>query len=194
MEKTVQLKDRSEVVIRAFVDQDLDAAVEFFRSLPREDREYLRRDVSRREIVETLLNEVRAGGAERLVAVAGDRIVAEGALEREGHSWKQHVGEFRIVVARDFQRRGLGMWMARELYHLAVASRIEELVVKMMRPQKGARKIFRRLGFHEEIVLPEYVRDLDGNPQDLIVMRCDLEGLWQELEDYFDRWDWQRAR
>ena len=89
---------------------------------------------------------------------------------------------------------GLGMLMARELYHLAASEKLEELVVKMMRPQVGARKIFRRLGFREETMLPEYVTDLHGKKQDLIVMRCDLEGLWQELEHYFEQGDWQRAR
>jgi hypothetical protein len=64
-------------------------------------------------------------------------------------------------------------------------------VVKMMRPPAAARGIFRKLGFREEVLLPEYVSDLEGHRQDLIVMRCDLKALWRELEDYiagFDMW------
>ena len=194
MPKVVKLRDGSEVVIRRLRRGDLDQAHAFFKALPRQDREYLKRNVAHREVVRQMINDVRAGRAKRLVAMQGKKVVAEGALELEGQTWKKHAGELRLVVARSHQRMGLGMLMARELYHLAASEKLEELVVKMMRPQVGARKIFRRLGFREETMLPEYVTDLHGKKQDLIVMRCDLEGLWQELEHYFEQGDWQRAR
>jgi L-amino acid N-acyltransferase YncA len=194
MKKAVTLKDRSEVEIRPMTPADFDDVLAFFRELPRQDRGYLRRDVSKQGVVEQLIAEVQAGQATRLVATAGDRIVAEAALELERHGWKQHVGEMRLVVASTYQRKGLGMLLARELYHIAASAKIEQLIVKMMRPQIAARKIFRKLGFHQELLMREYVKDLDGRRQDLIVMRCDLEGLWQELEDYFAQSDWRRAR
>jgi L-amino acid N-acyltransferase YncA len=194
MQETVELRDGTKVLIRPMKGKDLPVAASFFRGLPKEDRAFLRRDVYRKEVVAELIAEIKAGKAKRLVAEHGGKIVAEGALELEGHSWKRHVGELRIVVGRKFQRKGLGMLMARSLYRLAAAEKIEELVVRMMRPQIAARKIFRRLGFHQETLLTEYVKDLEGRRQDLVVMRCDLEGLWRELEDYFDHSDWRRAR
>jgi hypothetical protein len=84
--------------------------------------------------------------------------------------------------------------MARELYSLAASERVEEIIVRMMKPQAAAQSIFRRLGFREEFVLPEYVKDTGGAKQDLIVMRCNLEALWKELEDYLAMSDWRRAR
>ncbi len=64
----------------------------------------------------------------------------------------------------------------------------------MMRPQKAARSIFRKLGFRQEVVLPDYVKDLGGTKQDLILMRCDLEALWREMEDFVASGDWQRTQ
>jgi len=192
--RTVKLKDGSEVVIRPLEQRDLDRARAFFHGLPKKDREYLRRDVRQTAAVEQMLEAVARGQAQRIVALAGRKIVAEGALELEPHAWKRHVGELRLVVARPYQRKGLGMLMARELYHLAAAAKLEELIVRMMRPQIAARKIFRRLGFHDEVLLHDYVRDLGGAKQDLILMRCDLGALWQELEEYFAQRDWQRTR
>jgi L-amino acid N-acyltransferase YncA len=115
-------------------------------------------------------------------------------LELEGHSWKEHVGELRLIIAQDFQRKGLGTLMARELYTLANKHRVEELMVRMMRPQVAARKIFRKLGFQEAVMLPEYVKDLHGIRQDMVVMRCDLETLWREMEDLIILSDWRRNR
>lgn len=192
--KRVKLRDRSEVQIRPLEPADLESMVAFFKKLPKKDRGYLRRDVRDRAVVEQMFEAVERGQARRIVAVAGGKIVAEGALELEPHAWKSHVGELRLVVARPYQRKGLGMLMARELYHVAAGAKLEELIVRMMRPQIAARKIFRRLGFHDETLLHDYVRDLDGVKQDLILMRCDLKALWQELEDYFVQGDWQRTR
>jgi len=194
MKKMVKLRDGSKVLIRSVKPDDIRKLVSLFRTLPARDRIYLRRDVTRRKVVEQMLADVEARKARRLVAVDGNKIVAEGALELEAHAWKKHVGELRLVVARPYQRKGLGMSMARELYHIAARRKLDELIVKMMRPQKGARKIFRRLGFQEVLVMPDYVTDQSGKKQDFILMRCDLEALWQELEDYFAQSDWQRAR
>ncbi len=194
MEKKVKLKDQTEVLIREMTQQDLDRSLSFFAALPAEDRAYLRRDVTQREVVERRTREIDTGAAIRLVALVEDRIVADGSLELSGEAWKRHVGELRLIVARDYQRKGLGILMARELYGLAAGARVEEIIVKMMRPQKAARSIFSKLGFREEAVLPDYVKDLGGRKQDLILMRCDLEALWSEMEDFLASGDWQRTR
>jgi ribosomal protein S18 acetylase RimI-like enzyme len=137
---------------------------------------------------------MRSGNVKRLVAVAGDRIVADAALELGSGGWEEHVAELRLIVSGAFRRKGLGRLMARELYSIAARVGVEEVIVKMMRPQVAARSIFRRLGFREETLLPDYVKDVKGERHDLILMRCDLEGLWQKLEDFIAVGDWQRVR
>ena len=194
MEKLVKLKDDTEVLIRPIRDDDLDKSFAFFRALPEEDRLFLRVDVSKREVVEQRIKQATSGSGRRLVAIHRDQIVADGTLELEGHGWKEHVGELRLIVARPYQRKGLGTLMARELYTIAASLKVEEIVVKMMRPQLGARNIFRKLGFQEMVMLPEYVKDLHGTKQDLIVMRCDLASLWREMEDLVILSDWRRNR
>jgi hypothetical protein len=86
------------------------------------------------------------------------------------------------------------MIMARELYWLATSRQVEDIVVKIMRPQAAARKAIERLGFYEEAHLPDYVRDTLGNKHDLIIMRCKLQRMIGELEDAFAASDWQRTR
>jgi L-amino acid N-acyltransferase YncA len=192
--KVVTLKSGTPVVIRSMRRDDLDRSLEFFQALSDEDRAYLRRDVSDRDVVARRIRAMRSGQVKRLVAVVDDRIVADAALELEGGGWKEHVAEVRLIVASDYQRRGLGRLMARELYSIAAKAGIEEIMVRMMRPQVAARSIFRKLGFREQTVLPSYVKDRRGRKQDLILMRCHLAGLWQELEDFIATGDFQRTR
>lgn len=194
MRRKLQLRDGTPVTIRRMRNDDLEQSLEFFRALSSADRAYLRRDVSRRDVVEQRIRAMRSGKVKRLVAVVGDRIVADAALELGPRGWEEHVAELRLIVAGDYQRRGLGRLMARELYSIAAGTKVEEIVVKVMRPQVAARSIFRKLGFQEQATLPDYVKDVSGQRHDLILMRCDLEGLWRELEDFIVTGDWQRVR
>lgn len=192
--KTVSLKDGREVVIRTMRRDDADMSHAFFLDLPRKDRAYLRNDVTQREVVERRIRAMRAGNLKRLVSVTDGKIVADGTLILDSFEWKRHVGELRLIVAKPYQRKGLGTLMARELYALAASEKVEEVIVKMMEAQTGAIRIFTKLGFREQARLPDYVKDLSGKLHDLVVMRCDLEELWQELESYMAHSDWQRTR
>ncbi|HSN57533.1 MAG TPA: GNAT family N-acetyltransferase [Candidatus Sulfomarinibacteraceae bacterium] len=194
VEKTVTLKDGAEVAIRNMRPSDVEMSFAFFGALPEEDRRYLRVDVTRREIVERRTTELDSGRVDRLVAVVGDEIVADGSLELQGHGWGDAIGELRLIVARPYQHRGLGTLLARELYYLALQHKLDRIVVRVMRPQSRAHRIMRRLGFREEFLIPEHVRDLDGAWQDLIIMRCNLDELWREMESLVEASDWRWHR
>jgi GNAT superfamily N-acetyltransferase len=179
IEKNLTLKDGRQVTVRSMRPTDVESSYEFFCALPEEDRKYLRVDVTRRRMVERRTTELDRSRIERLVVVHDDEIVADGALHLEGHGWGDNVAEIRLIVAREWQRTGLGTLLTRELFHLASQYRVDRIIARLMRPQEGA---------------PEHVRDQDGMWQDLIIMRCPLEDLWQEMESNFESSDWRRHR
>jgi RimJ/RimL family protein N-acetyltransferase len=188
------MKDGTEVILRPLVLQDTDRLMAFYGALPDEDRKYLKFDVTDRKAVVKRLRRVESGDDIRVVAVHGGVIVASGALELSGEAWSKHQAEIRVIVARPFQKRGLGTIVIRELYFIAVQNQIQTIVARMMRPQVGAQKIFRRLGFREDSMMPDFVKDLQGGSQDLIVMTCDVKELWKQLDRTFSESDWQRCR
>jgi RimJ/RimL family protein N-acetyltransferase len=192
--KTVTLRDGATVTVRRMQPGDVQRSFEFFCALPEEDRKYLRVDVTRRDLVERRTLETDERRAVRVVAEHDSEIVADGTLELEGHGWGNNVAEVRLIVARPWQRLGLGTVVARELFHLASRHRVDRIVARLMRPQAGAHRIFKRLGFHEEFLIPEQIRDQSGEWQDLIIMRCPLDELWRELEFELANGDWQRHR
>ena len=187
--RTVKLKDDKEVLIRAMKREDLDGSLVFFRALSEEDRLSLRRDLTTRERIEERIREMEEGTVKRLVAVAGETIVADGALELSHFGWERHIAELRLLVATPYQHKGLGMLMAGALYDVAASAGIEEIVVKMMSTQTAALRIFQKLGFRQEAVLRHYVKDMNGNRSDLVLMRCPLQDLWQKYEDFVHETD-----
>jgi len=184
--KQFSLKDGTEITVRAMRDNDLDLSFEFFKSLDEKERVYLRKNVSKKKNVKKRIERMKSGLVRRIITTFNDKIIADGALELSEHEWEEHIGEMRIIVADNFQKKGLGMIMARELYFLAAAEKLEEIVVRMMRTQISAIKIFRKLGFHEEIMLPNHVRDLKGKQQDMIIMKCNMKELWKEMEIFYE--------
>jgi RimJ/RimL family protein N-acetyltransferase len=194
MKKNVKLKDGTEIVLRQLKKKDWKRLTAFFKSLPKEDRRYLRVDVTDKETIKQIIKSSKLGESKRIIALINDEIAATGLLELEKLKWKKHFGEIRLLVSKSYRRKGLGMLVARELYLFAISEKVEEIIVKMMKPQVAAINIFKRMGFKQETVLPEYVKDLGGTKRDLIIMRCNVNDMWKELEDYIEDSDWQRTR
>ena len=192
--KRETLKDGTKVLIRDLHLDDLDKLMKFYRSLPADDRVYLKVDVTKRKVVEQRLKLIEAGTVFRIVALHEDEIIGDGMFEISKEEWRKHQGELRVIVARPFQRKGLGMLMMGELHSLAMKKDIDKIVVKMMRPQKGAINICKKLGFPKETIIPNYVYDQADEPQDLVIMTCKPKDLWKELEHSYSESDWRRCR
>lgn len=194
MKKTETLKDGAKLTIRTLTSSDIDKLMEFYRSLPYDDRKYLKIDVTNRSLVEARIKAVEEGKAVRIIVLNNSKIVGIGVLELGIDDWHRSQGELRVVVSREYQRKGLGMIMIRELYLSAMEFKVEKVIAKMMRPQTAARKMCRKLGFREELFIPDYVKDLDEKEQDLVIMICDMNDLWNELEFIYHDTDWRRCR
>ncbi len=191
-DKMRTLKDGSSVTIRPILLEDLDAVCDFFKVIPEEDRAYLRFDVTDRKVVEDRLREIQKWGRlKRMVATVGERIVGTGVLELKDSEQDFNLAEVRLIVGHDYQRQGLGMLLARELYFLAAREKISELRVHILRPQEAALSIFQRLGFHAVEVLEDAATDRYGKQQDIVILACPLEGLWREMENLVDDFDIQ---
>ena len=194
MKKKETLKDGTKVEIKILTRDDLDKLMKFYSSLPELDRKYLRVDVTDRHVVGQRIKMIKTGHLTRIIALKDDEIIGDGALELPQEEWRKHQGELRVIVSREHRRKGLGMIMVRELYFIAAGKNVKKIVAKFMRPQASARKILRTLDFHEEILIPDYVRDRAGKSQDMVIMTCDMKELWKELEHFYSDSDWQRCR
>jgi RimJ/RimL family protein N-acetyltransferase len=194
MEKTETLKDGTHVLIRDQTQDDLDLLMDFYMDLPEEDRRYLRVDVTDRDVVRQRLELSEGDFLFRRCGFENAKIVATGALEIFPDAWRKHQGEIRVIVGRDFRRRGLGLVMMRELYLMALEKDVELLVTRMLRPQIAARHICRKLGFREELMVPDYLHDLTGATQDMVLMACEMQDFWKELEQVYKDSDWVRYR
>ena len=185
--KQITLRDRSTVTLRPMVQEDKDGLLAFFRRLPPEDRQFLKDDVTRAEIIETWAREINYNRVLPILAECEGRIVGDATLHRQGYGWMRHVGEIRVVTDPYLRRRGLATAMAREIFYLALQVGLDKMVAEMVGDQVAAIKVFEKLGFQQEARLTNHVVDLQGRKHDLVIMTTDIPALMQKMQETFLR-------
>jgi ribosomal protein S18 acetylase RimI-like enzyme len=115
-----------------------------------------------------------------LLALVGNRVVADAALIRSRTGSRRHVGEIRLTVDPEFRQRGLGTILIRELCDIANDAGLERVIVEIVEGIGGAMlEMVERLGFVRTATLREHVKDREGKPHDLAIMVLTL-GKWHE--------------
>jgi len=185
--KEVKVRDGSTIVLKPFEKKDKDALFLFFQKLPEEDRLFLKDNVTDPAVVERWAVELNYDKVFPLLAWRGNEVVADATLHKNTGGWMKHVGTIRAVIARDFQRLGLGSILANELFLHALKCGLEKIVAEMMETQQGAKKVFEKLGFRQEAVFHGHVRDQIGVRHDLLILTKDLEEFWANIQthEYF---------
>ncbi|MFC1561909.1 GNAT family N-acetyltransferase [candidate division KSB1 bacterium] len=181
--KDFQLKNGETAVIRPIDKRDKEKLHEFFIELPLRDRMFLKEDVTSEEVINRWFKDVNFARVIPLIVLVKDRIIADGTLHIDEFGWARHVGEIRLVVAKDFRKFGVATHLLRELYILAMKMKLEKLVGKMMAQQKRAVTLFTDLGFKREATLKGHVKDRNGRNHDLIIMSHKVDAHWNELEN-----------
>ncbi len=182
--KTVILKNGSSIILRPMVKKDEKALLDFFASLSKADRLYLRDDVTNPDVIKGWANAIDYNRVLPILAFSGDRIVGDATLHQNPFSWMRHVGQIRMVIASDHRERGLARTMAAEVFQNALSAKLEKLVAEMLTDQDGARKVFSRLGFREEAILKDHVLDAQNVKHDLLIMTNDVNVLWAKWTEF----------
>ncbi len=182
--KTFKLKDGESVLIRPMEKNDFEQLVQFFQALHEEDRAFLRINVQSRDEIQRRFENLSRETCYCLIGIIKDHIIAEASLFRDAFGWKRKLGDIRVVVAREFQRKGLGKILTREIFLYALTTDMLKVQAEIMENQHGARKAFEHMGFRPETVLKDHVTDIYGNRHNLVVMSLDIEELWRIMEDF----------
>lgn len=167
--RTLRL-DGEGLVLRLIREDDAAAIVDLARRQPADDLLYLKRDLTRPDVVATWLRRAAEGQIVILVAEASTGLVGYASIDREDANWTSHVRDVRVLVDAEQRRQGLGRALVREAITIAYELGAHKIVAQMPREQKAARRLFQDFGFTEEAVLTRHVRDRAGDKHDLIVM------------------------
>jgi len=176
----VRLRNGATVELRPMVSGDRDKVLEFFLRVPEEDRYFLKDDVTSPRVIEGWASHLDYDRALPLLAWCDGVVVGDAVLVRSRTGARSHIGELRVVVDPEYRNLGLGSILTRQLCEIAADAELEKVIVELVADRdQEAIAAMERLGFLKSARLPEYFRDPQGHPHDLVVMVLPL-GKWFE--------------
>ncbi len=183
---TYLTNDGAQIAIRPMLPDDKNALLDFFRRIPEGDSFYLKGDVVSEKVIERWCANVDYTRVLPLLAIMGDRIIADGTLHRSRAGAPKHVGEVRIVVEPAFRNRGVGRGLLHKLTEIARNRGVTRLKFEVVADkEEAARRTAIIQGFIPEAFLKSYVVDFDSNPHDPIIMDMNLDKTLPEEEHWF---------
>ncbi|MBI5290084.1 MAG: GNAT family N-acetyltransferase [Chloroflexi bacterium] len=178
------LRDGRIINIRPLEQGDKDRLTSFFLRVPDTERQFLRQDVTSPRTIAAWCDELDYDRALPLVALDGDRIVADATLIRSRHGVYRQVGTVRAVVDAEYRAVGLGTTLLRDLCDVAADADLEKVTAEMVDGvQDDAIEAMEHLGFIRAATVHEFVRDEHGHPHDLTVMVLPL-GKWYQWQQF----------
>ena len=172
--RTVTLGDGTQVHLRLMVPSDVHRLLAFARSLPEDDLQFLRVDITKMLVVMIWAQNIKAGLTVTVLAEKDREIVGYASVHHDQVSWQRHLGELRVQVAPAYRSHGLGSALGKEIFAIAPEIGIQKIVAHMTPNQEQAIALVKRSGFRQEAVLHDFVIDRNGRKNDLVVMTCDV--------------------
>jgi L-amino acid N-acyltransferase YncA len=173
--RTMTLSDGRKVQLRLMMPGgDVYRLHAFACSLPKDDLQFLRVDITRLLVVTLWAQNVKAGRTITVLADVGGEVVGYASVHNDQVSWQRHLGELRIQVGQAYRGCGLGGLLGKEIFAIASDLGIEKIVAQMTVDQRQAIALVERNGFKREALLHDFVIGRDGRKNDLVVMTCDV--------------------
>jgi RimJ/RimL family protein N-acetyltransferase len=169
------LKDGARVKLRPLVKEDREMLLKFFQDLDEKELGFLRNDVRDPAVIDRWVSHIDYHRVFPLVAEVDGRIVGDASLHMRKVGWKRHLGNVRVVVAKDYQGRGLGTLLINEIVELAGEYGLEKLVAEIHLQALSAFAAFKKAGFSVKAVFEDLVKDPAGKSSDLVVMVCEVQ-------------------
>lgn len=172
--RKARLRDGREITLRIQCPEDERPLYCFFQQIPREDRLFLRDDVTDPAVIGRWCRTPDLDHMVPLIGEIGGATVALATLHRDKLGWTSHIGMVRIVVHPAYRRLGIASLLIREISEIALHACLSRLNAECTVEQTQAIATFRNAGFSRLAVIPGQVHDLDGQPHDLVLLGCDL--------------------
>jgi RimJ/RimL family protein N-acetyltransferase len=161
------LRDGRRVLLRPFAEKDVDSLYGFFHRMPLEYRRFAWDNVDNRSLIEAWGRELDYGKVFPLIAVDGQRIVADATLHRRESGPLRLVGRIKWMLDPAFRGAGLGTMLVQQLINIARERGLRHVSCMLISDlEADAVHTLEGLGF-TSIVNPGYGTDPDGNQHDM---------------------------
>lgn len=168
--KEATLENGIPITLRPMIKNDQDDLLAYFQALPPEDRLCLKEDVTDPKVIENWIYELDYDNILPLLAWHDGDIVGDATLGFNPIGWTKHQAELRLTTSTDYRVKGLGTILVQNLIDIATELGLEQITIEIPPVLDKAFYLFEKMGFKEVAHLPGFVKDLEGNESDLVLM------------------------
>lgn len=171
----LELKNGFACELRPLEQTDGDRLYEFFKDIPQEERMFIKHRVEDPDTIKHWCDNIDYLAKLPLLALHEDQIIGAATLHQQQGGWKRHIGRVSVLVQPQFRGRGLARRMIQEISDLARHAGLDSVEAEFIGKQDAAIKMFSIIGFAPIVTLPDYVRDMQCNTHDYVVMNMELK-------------------
>lgn len=172
--KQVVLPDGLACELRPLESSDEEALHQFFLALPAAELLFTKHRVTERSVITDWCQNIDLDRNFPLLAVQDGRILGVATLHQQLGGWKRHIGRISIHIHPDYRGRGLAREMVNEMIEVARSAGLEKIEAEFVGEQERAIKMFGVLGFTQLYRLRDYVKDMEANQHDYVMMGLHL--------------------
>ena len=182
MIETTKLNDGTEITIRTREEDDLDAVFAFYSSLPPEERELLKLDVTDKRQVKRRFEEFQDNDGESLIALQDDKVIAEGIIEAMRYGWLRKTGEIRVLTSMEHRNDEVDSLLIKELFLLGARRGMNHLLARVLQEEQFIFDTLKSLSFEHEATQEDHATDIQGNTHDVYLLTYSLKRMWENIE------------
>jgi L-amino acid N-acyltransferase YncA len=168
--QNTSLDDGTPITLRPLLKGDEAGLLEYFGSLPPEDRLCLKEDVTDPKVIENWIYELNYDSVLPLLALHDSHIVGDATVHFNPIGWTRHQAELRLTTSTQYRVRGLGTLLLQNLIDIATRLGLEQISIEIPPRLDKAFYLFEKMGFKEVANLKGFVKDLEGGESDLVLM------------------------
>jgi hypothetical protein len=96
--KEVELKEGFRCAVRPLEPSDEENFYEFVLAVPEQERMFIKHRVTDREVIRDWCQNIDYGRNLALLALIGDRVIADATLHQHLGGWRRHIGRVSVLV------------------------------------------------------------------------------------------------
>jgi acetyltransferase len=174
------LADGTRVLLRPLLREDREELHTLFNTVSHEDRQFMRSDVTDKNLVQSWIDNLDYHHVLPLMAVVNDRFVGDASLHFRNGPYR-HIAEIRIFLLQEYRRRGLGTLMLKTLIDIARKSGIQFIIADVLADQTRVAEAFHSLGFERKVTLQDFFLLPDGEAHDVTMLLLSLKAKREDF-------------
>ena len=168
------LRDGRRLLVRPFTQLDGAALWDFFQHLPVDFRRFAWDNIEDPAVVEQWTQNIDYGKVLPLLAVDGQKIVADATLHRRAHGPLRRVARLKWLIDPEYRGVGLGTSLVNTMIGIAAEQGMQHLTTLLIADlEADAVTTLTDLGF-EQVSFAGYGADADGAPHDMVKLTLAL--------------------